>query len=69
MSGCSTRRVLRVISEPVAAAIAYDLDQPNPLNPFSTFAVFNIGSRSCEVSCVPPLPPPHLDGLGLVFRA
>ncbi|KAJ1493958.1 heat shock protein 70 family [Baffinella frigidus] len=41
--------VLRVISEPVAAAIAYDLDQPNPLNPFSTFAVFNIGSRSCEV--------------------
>jgi len=46
---CAACRVLRVISEPVAAAIAYDLDQPDPVAPACTFAVFNIGSRSCEV--------------------
>jgi len=40
--------VLRILSEPVAAAMAYDLDKPTEGS--KTVAVFNMGSRTCDVS-------------------
>lgn len=41
-------QVLRIISDPVAAAIAYGLDTEQHVD--ATFAVFSMGARTCEVA-------------------